>query len=60
MSQKSETTKIEAAILDPEDGESYIVEVFSGRVLARFPSLRSAAQALRHQRAKYEELANAG
>lgn len=45
---------IKAQILDPEDGESGIVEVMSGRVLERFPSLRHAAQTLRRNRAKYE------
>lgn len=52
--------KIKAVILDPEDGESAIVVVMSGRVLARFSSLRSAAQTLRFNRAEYEEMANQG
>lgn len=46
--------KVEAALLDADDGEAGIVEVYSGRVLARFRSLRSAAQTLRHWRPKYE------
>jgi hypothetical protein len=48
------TTMIKATLLDPEDGESGIVEVMSGRVLGCFPSLRHAAQALRFNRPKYE------
>ena len=46
--------KVQAALLDPDDGEAGIVEVYSGRVLARFRSLRSAAATLRHWRPKYE------
>lgn len=58
MSDNPPTTpaKIQAAILDPEDGEAGIVEVMSGRVLARFASLRSAAQTLRYHRADYERM----
>ena len=38
--------KIEAVVLDPEDGEAGIVEIYSGRVLGRFLSIRSASRAL--------------
>ncbi len=51
--------KVEAVVLDPEDGEAAIEELRSGKVLARFPSLRSAAQTLRHWRPKYESIAYA-
>ncbi len=57
MASKSETTirvKVQAVLLDPDDGEAGIVEAYSGRVLARFRSLRSAAATLRHWRPKYE------
>lgn len=56
---KSQTIKIKATLLDPEDGESGIVEVMSGRVLARFASLRQAAQTLRFNRPKYEAMVRA-
>ena len=46
--------KVVAELLDPEDGEAGIIEAYSGRVLARFRSLRSAAATLRHWRPKYE------
>lgn len=47
---------IKAQILDPDDGEAGIVEVMSGRVLGRFPSLRHASQTLRRNRGRYERL----
>ena len=53
------TTTIKATILDPEDGEAGIVEVMSGRVLARFATLRHAAQTLRFNRPKYEAMVRA-
>ena len=56
---RTQTTKIKATILDPEDGEAGIVEVMSGRVLARFASLRQAAQTLRFNRSKYEAMVRA-
>ena len=49
--------KVIAALLDDEDGDSGITEVYRGLVLARFHSIQSAAQTLRHQRAKYEAIA---
>jgi hypothetical protein len=48
---------VRAVLLDQEDGEGGIVETLSGKVLGRFPSVRSAAQTLRHWRPKYEAIA---
>lgn len=60
MDRPNQTAKIiKATLLDPEDGEAGIVEVMSGRVLQRFPSLREAAQTLRRNHQKYEAIANA-
>jgi hypothetical protein len=49
--------KVIADVLDHEDGEAGITEVYRGLVLARFRNIQSAAQTLRHQRAKYEAMA---
>lgn len=49
--------KVEAVILDPEDGEAGIVEAHSGLVLGRFLTLRSASAYLRAYRVSYEEKA---
>ena len=54
----SEGIKVEAVILDPEDGEAGIVDVYSGRVLGRFLTMREAAAYLRAYRSSYEAKAD--
>ena len=42
----AERVEVRAVVLDPEDGEAGIVEIYSGHVLDRFLSIRAACRAL--------------
>ena len=51
--EEVERVFVEASVLDPDDGEAGIVEVYSGRVLGRFRSLRAAKRDLSNDPQKW-------